>query len=447
MKKYKLIAILATIIILLFQVLWIFKLYSDNEDRLQEDLKSKYEAALISMNLQLINDAMKNDSAINEMYDKFKIKEADQLSFTPENTQIYECNDCDTLASKIESISNFKLKIELDTLVFAAQLLDTLNILTSNKPYIVNDVFILKDSATLNTLEHNNAILLHDVIQSTPSIIVYKIVGHKIQAFYEIILYVILSLVFAGFLITTIILLVRNIQQNKLLMKLKSDFTSNMTHELKTPLSTLSAAVESMTKYNILDNKDMTRDFLTMMEDEIERLKSGIELILTYSQLENQSLTLHLNEISTYDFVKHIEKTMHHALELANGKLHLQYSIPHLYGDAFHLENVITNLINNSIKYVTSPVIIHITISEEAGMVKIIYTDNGQGIPEEHHKDVFKPYFRVPEGNLHTVKGYGLGLAYVKGVIALHQGEIKLIKMPNFGIYYVIKLPLNNISN
>lgn len=448
MKKYKLIATLATIAILLFQIFWIFKLYSDSQDRLQEELKSKYEAALISMNLQLINNAMKSNIGVNELYEKLKIDEAQKIEFTPQNTKIYECVDCDTLASKIESISQFKLKIEIDTPVFIMQFLDTLNLLTANKRYIENEVFLLKDSTLLNTISYRNAILLQDVVQNTPSIIVYKIVGHKFQAFYEIILYVIISLVFAGFLITTIIVLVRNIHQNKLLMTLKSDFTSNMTHELKTPLSTLSAAVESMTKYNVLDNKEMASEFLTMMEDEIERLKSGIELILTYSQLENQSLTLQLDEISTYDFVKHIEKTMHHALESVDGKLYLQFSVSHLYGDAFHLENVITNLINNSIKYVTSPVIIHITISEENGMVKIIYTDNGQGIPEEHHKDIFKPYFRIPEGNLHTVKGYGLGLAYVNGVISLHKGEIKLLKMPNFGIYYVITLPLNNnISN
>lgn len=320
-------------------------------------------------------------------------------------------------------------------------------LLTAQKKYIQNEVFILQDSATLNLTDHSNALILQDVIQSTPSIIVYKVTGYKMQAFYEIIAYVLLSLVFAGFLMIAILLLVRNIQQHKLLMKLKSDFTSNMTHELKTPLSTLSAAVESMTKYNVLDNKEMAKDFLAMMEAEIERLKSDIELILTYSQLENQSLTLQLDEIATYDFVKHIESTMHHAIAAVDGKLHIQYSVPYLYGDAFHLENVITNLINNSIKYVTSPVIIYITISEEAGMVQIIYTDNGQGIPEEHHKHVFKPYFRVPEGNLHTVKGYGLGLAYVKGVIELHQGDIKLLKMPNYGVYYVIQLPLNNISH
>lgn len=220
-----------------------------------------------------------------------------------------------------------------------------------------------------------------------------------------------------------------------------------MTHELKTPISTLSAAIESMSKYNLLDNKDMAKKFLSMMDDEIERLKSGVELILTYSQLENQSLTLQFDDIETFDFVKHIENTMRHAIDNVNGKLHIKFNANIIYGDAYHLENVITNLINNSIKYVEPPVIINIDIEDENDYVKITYTDNGNGIPEEHHKHVFKPYFRIHEGNIHTVKGYGLGLAYVKGVIKLHLGEIKLHKVPEYGIYYTIKIPKNNISS
>lgn len=109
MKKYKLIALLATITILLFQVeLWIFKLHSDAQDRLKEELKSKYESALISLNLMLINNAMKNDAALNEIYDQLKINADDQLALTPENTHILDCKDCDTITTNLDGFTNYQ---------------------------------------------------------------------------------------------------------------------------------------------------------------------------------------------------------------------------------------------------------------------------------------------------------------------------------------------------
>lgn len=236
-------------------------------------------------------------------------------------------------------------------------------------------------------------------------------------------------------------LLVTIRKQNQLAMMRKA-FVNNMTHELKTPVSTVMAAIESIQRYGAKDDKERMNRYLSISRQELEHLSEMIERVLQVDVAETNGVLL---EKTWFDLESLIDESMENAKLFAKKEVDIQKTTSgnsfQIFADQAHIKNVISNLLDNAIKYAGDQVKINIALSENGDRYKLSIQDNGIGIPKAYQKGVFDLFFRVPSGNVHNVKGFGLGLAYVKQIVQQHQGTIDLSSEESVGSTFVIDLP------
>lgn len=223
---------------------------------------------------------------------------------------------------------------------------------------------------------------------------------------------------------------------------IKNEFISNMSHELKTPISTVKVALEAINNFHPITDNQTTRDYLEMAAHETERLEMLVNQSLNISLIEQGRMVL---QKEPYDIKTLLDKTLQ-AMQVRfrqnNAEVHVNMTAENTQVniDILHMQGVLVNLLDNSLKYGNETPVINIGISEDATHVFVSIADNGLGIPEEYISKVFDKFFRVPTGNLHNVKGYGLGLSYVKQVIAQHGGSITAGNLQQ-GCIFTIALP------
>ncbi len=245
--------------------------------------------------------------------------------------------------------------------------------------------------------------------------------------------------------LTTIcfIYMLRTILKQKKLSEVKNDFINNMTHELKTPIATVYAAVEAMQNFNALNDQRKTQTYLDISKQELQRLSDLVEKVLHIASEEREEIELYredtdMNEIMDTIITNHQLKT-HRPV---------QFRYDNLIGDRLvdvdrtHLSNAISNLVDNAIKYSGELPVVHIRSSIENGNLIVRVKDNGIGIPKTYQESIFDTFFRVPTGNLHNVKGFGLGLSYVKKIVELHGGRITVHSEPDKGSEFIIQIPV-----
>jgi len=218
------------------------------------------------------------------------------------------------------------------------------------------------------------------------------------------------------------------IYKQKKLSDMKTDFVNNMTHELKTPISTISLASQMLKDKSIpAVSKDF--DFISkIIEDESKRLGFQVEKVLQMAIIEKGYIMLKKIEIDIHDLIQNIITNFSLKIESVNGKIEAKFEAenPFIYADEVHITNVIFNLLDNAIKYNGEEPIIKITTENVKNGTKISISDNGIGISKENQKRIFEKFYRVSTGNRHDVKGFGLGLSYVKKIIEEHKAEIKV---------------------
>lgn len=239
-----------------------------------------------------------------------------------------------------------------------------------------------------------------------------------------------------------IYMLVTIFMQRKLSV-VKNDMINNMTHELKTPLSTVSVAIEAMRNYEILEDRDKTNLYLNVSKNELDHLSRLIEMILELSVFEHHKMILFRELIDVNLLIRSIVKKYALAEEPADIHLYLD-EVPEIMADPVHFGNTIRNLIDNAIKYslIRPQVVIRSRITKKNWVLTV--SDNGIGIPEAYQKSVFDQFFRVPDKRLLRVKGFGLGLSYVKQVVDQHSGTISLFSNEKSGSIFTISIPVNN---
>ena len=251
------------------------------------------------------------------------------------------------------------------------------------------------------------------------------------------------SALFILIVIGVFIVTIKTIFRQKKLSEIKNDFISNMTHELKTPISTISLACEALEDKSIDITEDRQDAFIGMIRSENTRLGVLVEKVLRNAVLDKGELKLRRDKIEINAL---IEELNHFNLQIRKqgGELKKNLSIenPFIIADPIHLTNVISNLVDNAIKYSSeSPkILIETRVEEEFGVIEV--SDKGIGISKEHIQKIFDKFFRVPTGNIHNVKGFGLGLSYVYDVIHRLDGSISVISEPKKGSKFTIKLPL-----
>ncbi len=233
----------------------------------------------------------------------------------------------------------------------------------------------------------------------------------------------------------------RNIRNQEILNEIKNEFISNMTHELKTPVSTMKIALESLLNFDMKKNPAITEEYLTLVSTETGRLESLINQVLEHTFLEGNNHPFSFHKINAVAMIEGVVKIM--ALKLANkGSIRFvpEQTDIQLTGDELYVQGVLINLIDNSIKYCDKDPDILIGASVKKGLVEITVTDNGPGIPEEYRNKIFDKFFRIPTGDIHNIKGYGLGLSYAALVMKMHGGDITFINHYP-GCSFILKFP------
>jgi two-component system, OmpR family, phosphate regulon sensor histidine kinase PhoR len=221
---------------------------------------------------------------------------------------------------------------------------------------------------------------------------------------------------------------------------------SNVTHELKTPISTVSVAIEALSNFNVLQNPAQTKEYLEISKNELNRLTILVDKVLKMSIFEQKDLALKTEPINFKSLIENVLATMKLQFEKYHAQVDFDFTGNHfsLEGDAIHLTNVVYNLLENALKYSSEP-IISIRLAEENQSICLKIQDNGIGISEEYLPKIFDKFFRVPTGNVHNTKGYGLGLSYVKSVVEKHKGTIAVTSKTGTGSCFIINLPSNKV--
>lgn len=246
-------------------------------------------------------------------------------------------------------------------------------------------------------------------------------------------------------ILMSFIMVYRGLRSQQRLNEMKNNFISNMTHELKTPVSTVGVALEAMRNFDVLSDTAKTHQYLDMATQELKRLGMMTDKILR-TTLHDYTKEIKLNK-DLVDLKLVAEKVATSFRVLAE-RNHTSLIIEQsgdvtISGNVDHLTQMIYNLIDNAVKYAASSPEIIIKLSGLNDHVLLSVIDHGAGIPDEHHKRIFEKFYRVPSGDVHTVKGYGLGLHYVKGVVESHGGKITVESRAGEGCQFIIKLPKN----
>jgi signal transduction histidine kinase len=246
---------------------------------------------------------------------------------------------------------------------------------------------------------------------------------------------ILLSISAIAFLVTF-----RSLKAQIKLGNLKDDFISNMSHELKTPIATVKVALEALGNFNVIDDPKLGREYLGMATSEMDRLELLATRVLNTSLLESGRIYL---QQETYDLKKMVEEalqTMQLRFRQYKAKVSFEstgnnFLIP---VDKLHMQGVLVNLLDNSLKYGGDKTNIRVSLTENNGKIQLSLTDNGPGIPEEYREKVFEKFFRVPTGNRHNTKGHGLGLSYAAQVMRQHNGSINVNNVAEGGCVFTL---------
>jgi two-component system phosphate regulon sensor histidine kinase PhoR len=239
---------------------------------------------------------------------------------------------------------------------------------------------------------------------------------------------------------------VATILKQKKLSDVKNDFINNMTHEFKTPISTISLAVGMAREQVETQGEPLKiKRYLGIVQDEIQRLGGHVEKVLQMALLDRGEIKLRPTTLNIHDVIEKVLNNLSVQLEQRQGEVELSFEAEQeiIQADELHLTNILTNLIDNANKYsLNAPPQIMVSTESDAENVYIRVTDHGLGMTKEQQTKIFEPFYRVPTGNVHDVKGFGLGLSYVKKMIEAHGGRIDVKSKPNEGSTFTIQLPL-----
>lgn len=251
------------------------------------------------------------------------------------------------------------------------------------------------------------------------------------------------SLLFLAIVIFCFVYAIRVIIMQKKLSEIKNDFINNMTHEFKTPIATVSLAVEALQDPSFANQESLRKRYLNIIKDENKRLGTQVEKVLQAATLDKQDFKLKYEEVDILEILQKIKGQFSLQVENKGGKIHLHSNAQEtrLMGDPFHLSHIINNLLDNAIKYTPTNPMIELSLREDGASLVLSVKDNGIGMSKEAVKKIFEKFYRVPTGNIHDVKGFGLGLAYVKAMVEAHQGQVHVISELGKGSTFTIKLP------
>jgi len=304
--------------------------------------------------------------------------------------------------------------------------------------------YLKSDNFNLNENQRSYSVILfpNDILSAPNYLIVYFPEQKRI------ILRMLPQIAFTSVLLTLIIFITFGLTlyiifRQKKLSDVINDFINNMTHELKTPISTISLASQMLKDKSIPAELKKTDNIANIIDEESKRLGYQVEKVLQMAIVEKGGIVLKYNKLNIHDLLQNIINNFRLNVDNKNGKIDviLAANEPEVFADEVHLTNVIFNLLDNAVKYCQTIPEIEITTQNKKNGLSIFVKDNGIGISKENQKKIFDKFYRVSTGNLHDVKGFGLGLSYAKKIIQQHAGEIKIRSEITKGTTFEIFIP------
>ncbi len=257
------------------------------------------------------------------------------------------------------------------------------------------------------------------------------------------------SLIFTGLILFCFVYTINVILFQKKVSEMKTDFINNMTHEFKTPISTISLAADSMISPKISGNVDKVKRYADIIKQENKRMLGQVEKVLQMAQLEKSDFQLKVTDFDVHDLIKTAAEHARLKVNRRDGSitLDLKATSVRIKADNNHISNVIHNLLDNAEKYSKEIPEISIITSDAPNGINIEIADKGIGMSKDALKSIFEKFYRVHTGNLHDVKGFGLGLSYVKAIVNAHQGSIKVESELDIGSSFTIFLPFSSSNS
>ncbi|WP_297091965.1 HAMP domain-containing sensor histidine kinase [uncultured Draconibacterium sp.] len=298
-----------------------------------------------------------------------------------------------------------------------------------------------------NTKEFSQLLFQNDYGGAKPNYLNVYFPHQKGYLFKQTGLTIIPTIILTGLLVAIFAYALMVIMRQKKLSNIKNDFINNMTHELKTPISTISLASQMLQDGSIANTPSTIEHVSRVINQESKRLSFQVEKVLQMAVFNEGRLKLKLREFDANNMVRTVTGNFELRVNNKNGALHTEILAENalIKGDEVHITNVIFNLLDNAMKYSSEKPEIWVKTENRKGQLLISVQDNGIGIAKEHQAQIFDRFYRVPTGNVHDVKGFGLGLSYVKKIVDLHNGTIKVESALNKGTKFKIYFP--QISN
>ena len=263
--------------------------------------------------------------------------------------------------------------------------------------------------------------------------------------FREIIWFIIGTILFSIIITTAFFITIKALLNHKKLSEIKSDFINNMTHEFKTPIATISLAVDALKNEKVIHDKEKSAYFTSIIKEENKRMNKQVEAILQAALLDKKEIEIHSKKASAHDLIQQAINNIELPLAEKNGKLNIALNAKNdlLLLDEVHFINLINNLLDNAIKY-SKETGLEISISTENhfNQFRIIIVDNGIGMNKETSSRIFEKFYRAHTGNIHNVKGFGLGLSYVKAMVEAQKGNIKVDSILGKGTTFTLSFPV-----
>ena len=260
---------------------------------------------------------------------------------------------------------------------------------------------------------------------------------------------IVTSILFTIIILLAFYLTVRTMLRQKKLGEIKNDFINNMTHEFKTPIATISLAVDAMKNEKVINDREKLGYFSSIIKEENQRMNRQVETILRASQLEKQEIDLNLEPVNVHQLIQDTVDNFALQLEDKKGKVELSLNAKNdlINADEVHFLNLVNNLMDNAVKYAkdNTPPLIKLTTQSNGKNFTLKIEDNGIGMNRDTVKRVFERFYRAHTGNVHNVKGFGLGLSYVKTMVEAHEGDIKAESTLGKGSTFTVDFPLTKV--
>jgi len=292
-------------------------------------------------------------------------------------------------------------------------------------------------------MDHLVSLFPNDVIEKPDQLLVY-FPGQKRQILKSLSVLLFGSILFTMIIVLSSGLSIFVIVRQKKISDIKTDFINNMTHEFKTPIATISIAADTINNPKVIDSPDQIKSYTRIIKEENSRMNTRVEQVLQMSLLDSRDFKLHQEPLNLQELINLTVDHFRLIVEKRGGIIETRFDASNslVLADEGHMRNVLMNLLDNANKYSVSHPEISVITGNRSGYFFFRVEDKGMGMSPDVQKRVFDKFFRVTTGNVHNIKGFGLGLSYVKAIVLAHHGEIQLASEPDKGSRFEISLPV-----